>query len=164
MSTRERLGMSWWNAVIVGVALIAAIVLAVQGNWGTAILMVLSGAITAVAAIHARSGRASDISRLNAVEYIDERDRAIGAHAFAIVGVVALLLAFSVFVVVAVLTSGREPIFWLAFGQLMLLLVAWAIANVDRGAPLLGRGRPPATSRAGILCGCRPSTRAGASA
>lgn len=130
MSTRRRLGMSWWNAVIVLVAVIAAIVLAVQGSWGAAIIMALSGAAAAAGAIYARSGRASDITRLNAIEYIDERDRTIGAYAFAVVGVAALLLAFGVFVAVAVLTGGREPIFWLAFGQFMLLMAAWAVANV----------------------------------
>ncbi|MCH1882275.1 hypothetical protein [Agrococcus sp. ARC_14] len=130
MSTHKALRMSWWNAVIAAGALLTAVVLAILGDWFAAGLMTLAAIAFVLSALYARSGRASDITRLNAVEYIDERDRAIGAYAFAIVGVVALLLSLGVFVVVAVSTGGEGAVFWLALGQVLFLMAAWAVANV----------------------------------
>ncbi|GEK80698.1 hypothetical protein [Agrococcus baldri] len=129
MSTRKWLRMSWWNAVMVVVVLIAAVIMAVLDRWGVAGIFVIVGVGLAASAIYARSGRASDLTRLNATEYIDERDRTVGTHALAIVGVVALVLTMVVFVVGTVLLDPGSPMFFVLWAQVILLVIAWMIAN-----------------------------------
>lgn len=130
MSTRKRFGMSWWNVVMVAVALIAAVIMAVLGRWGVAGIFVIVGLGLAGSAIYARSGSASDLTRLNAAEYVDERDRAVGTQAFAIVGVVALVLTMVVFVIGMALLEPGSPMFLVLAGQMIALTIAWAIANL----------------------------------
>jgi hypothetical protein len=121
--------MSWWNAVLTAVALAAAVLFAVLAQWGVAIIFLAAAVVIAASAIYARSGRASDIHRLNAIEYVDERDRAIGAQAFAILGVCAMVIAIGVFIAAMLLTPSG-PMFWVAWAQIILLTIAWAVANV----------------------------------
>lgn len=130
MSTHEHLRMSWWNAALTIAALVAAIVLAVQQSWVSSIVTTLVAVGTAVTAIYARSGRASDLTRLNAAEYVDERDRAIGARALAVVGLVAMVMTLAVFILAMVLTEPGEPLRWIAIGQVLVLAVAWMLANL----------------------------------
>lgn len=130
MSTHRWLRMSWWNGVLALAALGAAAGMAVLGRWAVAAIFVLVAVVVAASAIYARSGRASDLTRLNAAEYVDERDRAVGTHALAIVGVVALVLAMVVFVVGVVLLEPGNPMFWVLWGQVIALTIAWAVANL----------------------------------
>lgn len=130
MSTHETLRMSWWNVVLTLVALAAAGFLAIRGDVPSALVMAAAAIAVAASAVYARSGRSSDFTRINAAEYVDERDRQMGARAFAIVGVVAIVLSLGTFVAV-VLTVGRDAsVFWLSLGQLVVLLLAWVVANV----------------------------------
>ncbi|SFS13823.1 hypothetical protein SAMN04487783_1708 [Agrococcus baldri] len=130
MSTRKRFGMSWWNVVMAAVTLIAGVIMAVLGRWVAAGIFLVVALAIAGSAVYARSGRASDLTRLNAAEYVDERDRAVGTRALAIVGVVALLLTMTVFVIGMVLLEPGSPMFVVLTGQVLALAVAWAIANV----------------------------------
>ncbi len=130
MSTRETLRMSWWNVVLAVLSLVAAVVFAVLGRWLAAIVLAAVAVVVVVGAVYARSGRASDLTRLHAAEYVDERDRAIGMRAFAIVGVCALVIAMGAFVAAALLVEADHPMFWVAWAQMVLLTIAWAVANV----------------------------------
>lgn len=130
MSTRETLRMSWWNVVLAAATLAAAVAFAVVGRWFVAAVFAAVAVVVVASAIYARSGRASDLTRLHAAEYVDERDRAIGMRAFAIVGVCALVIAMGVFIAAALLVEADDPMFWVAWGQMILLTIAWAVANV----------------------------------
>jgi uncharacterized membrane protein len=130
MSTRRWLRMSWWNALLVVVVLGGAVALALLDRWGAAGILLLVALLTGVSAVYARSGRASDVMRLNAAEYADERDRVAATRAFAAVGVVALMLSIAVFVAGQVLLepgSGMRLVLWVQF---IGLVVAWGVANV----------------------------------
>jgi hypothetical protein len=66
------------------------------------------------------------VSRVDAIEYRDERDRTIARDGFAVLGVVALVLAMAEFLVAGVLAPAS-----LGFTapQLLVLCIAWGIAN-----------------------------------
>ena len=130
MSTRRWLRMSWWNAVLALATLVGAVTMAALGRWGVAAIFLAVVVVVAGSAIYARSGRASDLTRLNAIEYADERDRAAGTHAFAIVGVVALVLSMAVFFVGTLLLEPDSPMFWVLWAQIILLTIAWGVANI----------------------------------
>lgn len=130
MSTRKWLRMSWWNAVLTFAVLVVAATMAAQGRWGATALLVIVAIVVGASAAYARSGRASDLTRLNAIEYADERDRFAATHALAIVGVVALVLAFAMLIVGAVLLEPGSPMSWIPVAQVVVLAVAWALANV----------------------------------
>lgn len=130
MWTRRRLRMSWWNALVTLAVLAGAVVLAVSGQWVPAVLLAGIGLATGSFAVYARSGRASDITRLNAMEVVDERDRAMTTFALAVVGVTGLLLSVVVFIAAMVLLEHGHPMFYFAWGQVMVLAVVWTVANV----------------------------------
>ncbi|SDR83673.1 hypothetical protein [Agrococcus carbonis] len=130
MSTRRWLRMSWWNALLVVAVLCGGVTLALLDRWGSAGILLLVALFTGASAVYARSGRASDVTRLNAAEYADERDRAAATRGFAAVGVVALLLSLAVLVTGQVLLepgSAMRVVLWLQF---IGLVVAWGVANV----------------------------------
>ncbi len=133
MSTRRsRLPVSSVNAVLVGVLLAAAVVAAVVGRWSSALLLALAGLAALVGALHARRQASGDVTRVNAIEYRDERDRQIAREGFAVVGVVALVLSALGFVAVTIVGEGHgaAPALQLVVaGQLLVLAVVWAIAN-----------------------------------
>ncbi|WP_413318673.1 hypothetical protein AA0Z99_01160 [Agrococcus sp. 1P02AA] len=130
MSTRRWLRMSWWNAALTAAALLTAVIFATRAQWFVAIAFAVIATAVAGSAIYARSGRASDFTRLNAAEYLDERDRTIGVHALAIVGVCAMLIAMGVLVAAMLLLEPGDPMSFIAWAQVVLLTIAWAVANV----------------------------------
>ena len=130
MSTRRWLRMSWWNAVLALVVLAGAVAMAVLGRWLVAAIFLAVVVLVVASAVYARSGRASDLTRLNAVEYLDERDRAVGTQAFAIVGVLALVLSMLVFILGTVLLEPDSPMFFVLWGQIIVLTIGWAVANL----------------------------------
>lgn len=81
-------------------------------------------------AIYARSGRASDVTRLNALETVDERDRTMTAFALAVVGVAAIFASFGVLLAAIALLDAQHPMFWIIMGQMLALAITWMIANV----------------------------------
>lgn len=96
------------------------------------ILLLVAGLLIFVSALYARSQNSSDILRLNAIEYRDERDRLLAKSGFAVVGVAALILSIAEFVLAAVF----QQLLALASAQVLVLSAVWGIANslaVKRG-------------------------------
>lgn len=106
--------------------IIGAVVAALTQNWFGAILLLASGIFILGSALYARRPDSRDITRLNAIEYRDERDRALAKHGFAAIGVAALILAV-VEVVLAVILFNQFV--ELACAQLLVLAIVWSIAN-----------------------------------
>lgn len=129
MSTRKWLRMSWWNVVLLVGVLAAAVVMAVLGRWVEAVVFAVVVLFLGASAVYARSGRSGDLTRLNAAEYLDERDRAAATQGFAAVGVTALLLGFALLVLATVLLEPGEPMFLVLIGNLLVLAVVWGVAN-----------------------------------
>lgn len=130
MWTRKYLRMSWWNAVLGIVLLVATVVLAINGQVVQSIIM---GALTVFligSAVYARSGRSSDVTRLNALESVDERDRAMASFALAVVGVAAMFVSVAVLIAGIFLLEPGEPMFWVVIGQMFVLAITWTIANI----------------------------------
>lgn len=129
MSTRKWLRMSWWNVVLLVGVLAAAVVMAVLGRWVEAVVFAVVVLFLGASAVYARSGRSGDLTRLNAAEYLDERDRAAATQGFAAVGVTALLLGFALLVLATVLLEPGEPMFLVLIGNLLVLAIVWGVAN-----------------------------------
>lgn len=128
MSTtnRRRLPVSTANAVLVGAFLLAAVAAAGLGLWAAAVLLAVLGLAGLGSALYARRPGARDVTRVNAIEYRDERDRRIARTGFAAVGVVALVASMIHFIVATALSLEHE---WLPAAQLLLLAAVWGVAN-----------------------------------
>lgn len=133
MSTRSsRLPVSAVNALLVAVFLTVAVGTAAAGRWGQTVMFALMSLLGLAGALHARRQSAGDVTRVNAIEYRDERDRQIAREGFAVVGVVALVLSVVGFVAVSTLGDQQA---WapaaqgLVVGQLLVLAVVWALGN-----------------------------------
>lgn len=133
MSTnKSRLPVSTVNAVLAGVFLVGAVVMAIAGSWFEAGLLAAVGIAGLIMALYARRPGSRDITRVNAIEYRDERDRRIAQTGFLVVGVAALIVSAIGFVAVTVLAG---PLGWPSLlqlpsaAQLVLLCVVWAVAN-----------------------------------
>lgn len=128
----SRMPVSPVNALLVAAFLLAAVGTAVAGRWGQAVLLAVVGLLGLGAALYARRHGSGDVTRVNAIEYRDERDRQIARDGFAVVGAVALVLSVGGFVAVQALGDQQA---WapvargLAAGQLLVLAVVWALAN-----------------------------------
>jgi hypothetical protein len=134
MSTPSRGGLpvSVTNAVMVGTFLAGAAVTAVAGKWFEAGLLAGVGLVVVATALYARRPNSRDITRVNAIEYRDERDKRIAQVGFSVVGVVALVVSAVEFVAVAIVTDTRDwpPVAQLfVTAQLLLLYVVWGVAN-----------------------------------
>jgi accessory gene regulator protein AgrB len=112
------------NTVLVVTFFVASVVLAVLGNVGMALLMAYFGVAGLAVALYARRPGSRDITRLNAIEYRDERDKSLAAQGFAAVGVAALIIAFVSFVVMMF-----TQVNWYVLTVLLTLLVVWGAAN-----------------------------------
>lgn len=131
-SSKNRLPISTVNAVLVGVLLVGAVVTAIAGSWYEAGLLAAVGIAGLAMAIYARRPGSRDITRVNAIEYRDERDKRIAQVGFSAVGVAALIVSAIEFVAVTVLAGPRDwpPVVQLLpTGQLVLLCVVWTVAN-----------------------------------
>ena len=92
---------------------------------GTALLMAYFGVCGLGVALYARRPDSRDITRLNAIEYRDERDKSLAAEGFAAVGVAALIIGFVSFIVMML----TQQMNWFVIGVFLALLVVWAAAN-----------------------------------
>ena len=134
--THRRLPLSVPNIVIGSVGVTGTIVTAVTHNvWGAAFIGVIT-VIGLICALAARGPHASDLTRINAIEYRDERDRQLATYGFAVVGAVALCLAVAESVTAIILAGtvfglrvGSVVVGVVAAQQLVLYLV-WGIANI----------------------------------
>ena len=130
--TRNPLPVSPTNAVLAAVFLTGAVVTAVSGNWYQAGLLAAVGIAGLAMAVYARRPDSRDITRVNAIEYRDERDKRIAQLGFSAVGVAALIVSAIGFVTVTVLGGPLEwpaAVQMLLAVQLVLLCVIWAAAN-----------------------------------
>jgi len=79
--------------------------------------------------LYARRPGSRDITRINGLEYRDERDRTLAKSGLAAVGAVALLMALVQFFLVITVAPFDSPLVWAAVAQLLILTIAWSIAN-----------------------------------
>ena len=113
------------NTIMVVVFLAGSGVLTLLGNLGMALFLAYLGLAGLGVALYARRPNARDITRINSLEYRDERDRSLAAQGFAMVGVAALIIMLLAFIVTVFL---REFNMYVVVIFLALLIV-WAVAN-----------------------------------
>lgn len=127
MSPEARFPLSPINMLLVGLLTAGAATTAILGNWlGTAFLGFIAVFAT-VAARYARRPDSQDITRVNALEYRDERDRELARRGFSAVGATALILSLLAATVCIVLAD--PLLIMLSCGQLLLLSIVWAVSN-----------------------------------
>jgi hypothetical protein len=128
MSTRRTDGLPLSRAnTVIGAVLLAGLVTTLAlGLWSQAGGLGVALVLGAIGIWRGRRPGATDVTRVDALEYADERDRAIARDGFAVVGVVALCLSVVQFVVVSVVLPEWTPF---ASGQLLLLAVVGVVAN-----------------------------------
>jgi len=125
LKTTKRLPVSIVNIVLVGTLLAGAIATALMHNWFSAFILAAAGAAGLGAALYARRPDSRDITRLNAIEYRDERDRVLAKEGFAAVGAAALILS----IIEVVLATVFNQLVLLACAQVVVLCIVWGIAN-----------------------------------
>jgi len=122
----SRLPLSTTNIVLLGTFFVGAIVTALTQNWLGTTLLLVTGSFGLAGAVYARRPDSRDITRINALEYRDERDRLLAKQGFAAVGAAALILAVIEFVLATILGQFVQ----FAASQVIVLCIVWAIANV----------------------------------
>ncbi|OUE19882.1 hypothetical protein BFL34_02025 [Clavibacter michiganensis] len=123
--TTERRGISRVNALLVGVLAAGALVALIAGNHYNALTLALMGAILLGGALHAARPAASDVTRINGLEYRDERDGLLAQKGFAAVRVAALVMTVGTFFV----TTLMGQVQWYVLAQMLVLAGVWAVAN-----------------------------------
>ena len=126
----ERLRISTINVVLVSAFLLGAVLAAGLERWQAAVYLGLLGICGLTGALYAHRSGSRDVTRLNGLEWRDERDRTLAKSGFAVVGVVALLMVVAQFIVVMLTDPGPDsPFLWMALAQVLILNLAWVIAN-----------------------------------
>jgi hypothetical protein len=126
----ERLPISAINLVLVSAFLLGAVIAGALGRWSGATYLGALGLGGLACALFARRSGSRDVTRLNALEWRDERDRALAKSGFAVVGAVALLMVLAQLIVVVVTDAGHDsPFMWVTLAQMLILYIAWGIAN-----------------------------------
>jgi len=126
----ERLPISAINLVLVSAFLLGALIAGALGSWTGAAYLGALGLSGLAGALFARRSGSRDVTRLNALEWRDERDRTLAKSGFAVVGAVALLMVLAQFIVVVVTDAGHDsPFMWVTLSQMLILYIAWGIAN-----------------------------------
>ncbi|MBF4624908.1 hypothetical protein [Clavibacter sp. VKM Ac-2872] len=123
--TTERRGISRVNALLVGVLAVGALVALIAGNPYNAITLAVMAAILLGGALHAARPSSSDVTRINGLEYRDERDGLLAQKGFAAVGVAALVMTVGTFFV----TTLMGQVQWYVLPQMLVLAGVWAVAN-----------------------------------
>ncbi|WP_435080318.1 hypothetical protein [Clavibacter michiganensis] len=123
--TTERRGISRVNMILVGAFLLAAVVVLILGYTDRAITLAAFAVICLIQAVVAAQPEASDGTRIDGLEYRDERDRQLAQRGFAAVGVAAILLSCGAFLVRTMLGD----LDWWLGGQVLVLVVVWGVAN-----------------------------------
>jgi hypothetical protein len=127
MSTRtDRLPASRANLVLGAVFVAGVVATLALGLWGQAIMLGAMLLLGVFGIYRARRPGAGDVTRVDALEYRDERDRVIARDGFAVVGALALVLSLVEFVLVSVLLPDWTLV---PFGQTAVLCVGWGLAN-----------------------------------
>ncbi|MFC5930487.1 hypothetical protein D6T64_18960 [Cryobacterium melibiosiphilum] len=126
MQKSNRSPISTTNLVLVSTLCAGALVAALTQNWFGALLLLIPGITGLGIALYARRPNSRDITRINAIEYRDERDRDLARQGFATVGAAALFLSVIELVLATIFFS---PLLGLATAQLLALSFVWGIAN-----------------------------------
>jgi hypothetical protein len=129
LKSTERFPISRINLVLVSAFLLGALIAGAQGSWQGAMFLGFLSLGGLACALHARRSGSRDVTRLNALEWRDERDRNLAKSGFAVVGAAALLMLVMQFVVVLTLADADSPFVLAATVQLTILSLAWSIAN-----------------------------------
>ena len=117
------------NWVVILPFLALGIVSIVAGNWFVGGVVIAACVAQYAFARWSRGRRASDLTRVNSLEYSDERDRNIAMFGFAVVGVVALIGVLVALLVVILTLPDEGPLqFGLSMG-VIVLYAAWGIGN-----------------------------------
>lgn len=125
-TSRRSLPVSLVNLILAAVLLAAGVAQALAENWWLAFVFAAVAVVCLASALYARRADSRDITRVNALEYRDERDRVIAREGFSIVGASALILTGAEILGSSIF--GPEYT-WLFALQLIALCVVWAIAN-----------------------------------
>ncbi|TFD49607.1 hypothetical protein E3T55_11045 [Cryobacterium frigoriphilum] len=126
MQTNNRSRISTINIILVSTLCVGATIAALTQNWVGAIWLLILGLSGLGAAFYARRPNARDITRINGIEYRDERDRDLARQGFATVGAAALILSV-VEVVLAIIFLPQ--LVGVVSAQLLMLSVIWGMAN-----------------------------------
>jgi membrane associated rhomboid family serine protease len=126
LQTTNRSSISTTNIVLVSTLMAGAIAAALTQSWFGAILLLAGSLFGLSAALYARRPNSRDTTRLNAIEYRDERDRVLAKQGFATVGAAALMLSV-IEVVLAIVFF--DQLVAIACAQLFALCIVWGIAN-----------------------------------
>jgi len=125
----ERLPISAINLVLVSAFLLGAVIAGALGRWSGATYLGALGLGGLAGALYARRSGSRDVTRLNALEWRDERDRTLAKSGFAVVGAVALLMVLVQFIVAITVAAIDSPFVWASITQLTILCVVWGVAN-----------------------------------
>lgn len=129
LNSVERLPISVINLVLVSAFLIGAVIAGALGKWPGATYLGFLGFGGLAGALYARRSGSRDVTRLNALEWRDERDRTLAKSGFAVVGAVALLMVLLQFIVAITVAAIISPFVWASIAQLTILCVVWSVAN-----------------------------------
>jgi hypothetical protein len=88
---------------------LGALVEAALGRWTGVGYLGFLGLGGLAGALYARRSGSRDVTRLNALEWRDERDRNLAKSAFAVVGAASLLMVMAQFIIVDVADPLRVP-------------------------------------------------------
>ena len=126
----ERLPISAINLVLVSAFLLGALIAGALGSRTGAAYLGALGLAGLAGALYARRSGSRDVTRLNALEWRDERDRTLARSGFAVVGSVALVMVLAQVIVVVITDAGPDsPFMWVTLSQVFILYITWGIAN-----------------------------------
>ena len=126
----ERLPISAINSALPSAFLLGALIAGALGSWTGAAYLGALGLAGLAGALYARRSGSRDVTRLNALEWRDERDRTLARSGFAVVGSVALVMVLAQVIVVVITDAGPDsPFMWVTLSQVFILYITWGIAN-----------------------------------
>jgi hypothetical protein len=99
LKTVSRPPISRINAMVLASFAVGAVVAALLGGRMATVALLIGSAVGLAGALNARRPNARDVTRLNAMEYRDERDRLLAQQGLAVVGAAALILSVGALIV-----------------------------------------------------------------
>jgi hypothetical protein len=123
----DNIPMSRANLAICVTLAVGLVICLALGLWTQAVMLSLMLAFGIGCIALARRPEASDLARVNAIEYKDERDVRIARDGFVVVGVIALILSLVGYVAAIIILPNELN--WIALTQLLVLYGTWGVAN-----------------------------------
>ena len=137
-TTNRRLPLSLPNILLISVSLAGAIVTGVFGNVLATIVLALLGLGGLLSALLARRSSASDMLRVMAFEFADERDSRLASRGFAVVGGAALIATMLELIAALIVFGVGRPtvsstlLVVFAAAQVFVINVIWGIRRAVR--------------------------------